>query len=536
MSKYQNLKQFQKFILTKEFWADSWTLPTMEQALQIKIIVLSEEKIGTPEFVSCGESVSEDDFKPKSYILMTHSGSHYRLVSYKGENLMKFAKLPEIIKQAIARTCMAKNNGPFYKIEEFQTFKAGLKDEDEDTEDEEEEEEEDEKEEDENPGEEKEEEAEEVPKNKADPKKKQWIKEVQSMGLQHLLEEDEDDEDGKGNKRKMNREYKNDIIAALKKIKESSKSLLVEPYLSQCSGKFSEILKNIQDSENIGKHLVYSNFREVEGITLFQFVLEANGFAPMRITKDTKTKEWKIVDLENIRNKPRFILYTGTADKKEKEEKEMLLNIYNGNWDLLPDSLVQSLKSLEQPNPDNTTSANTHNIYGDVIRVIMITQSGAEGINMKNTRFVHLMEPFWNMVRLEQVIGRARRIWSHQDLPEEYRTVKVFLYVSVYSQDILANRRQESMNLFLHDLSKLEKDETNARNFKPFTTDQILLEDAEMKLNLNNMFLKAVQETSIDCAIWKDKNNDSNTCFRFNVKPNDVEEISYHANMEVGET
>ena len=68
---------------------------------------------------------------------------------------------------------------------------------------------------------------------------------------------------------------------------------------------------------------------------------------------------------------------------------------------------------------------------GQAVKLLMITSSGAEGINLKNTRFVHIVEPYWNMVRPEQVIGRARRICSHQDLPEELTNGEsLFIYVS----------------------------------------------------------------------------------------------------------
>ena len=58
----------------------------------------------------------------------------------------------------------------------------------------------------------------------------------------------------------------------------------------------------------------------------------------------------------------------------------------------------------------------------------MITASGAEGINLKNVRYVHLLEPYWHPVRLAQVIGRARRIRSHDELPPEYRNIETFLF------------------------------------------------------------------------------------------------------------
>ena len=63
----------------------------------------------------------------------------------------------------------------------------------------------------------------------------------------------------------------------------------------------------------------------------------------------------------------------------------------------------------------------------------MITSSGSEGINLRNTRFVHIMEPYWHPVRTEQVIGRARRICSHKNLPIALQTVEVFIYLMILS-------------------------------------------------------------------------------------------------------
>ena len=74
------------------------------------------------------------------------------------------------------------------------------------------------------------------------------------------------------------------------------------------------------------------------------------------------------------------------------------------------------------------------NLYGDVIKTLMITSSGSEGIDLMNVRFVHIMDPYWHPVRTEQVIGRARRICSHHLLPEALRTVKVYLYIMTFSQ------------------------------------------------------------------------------------------------------
>ena len=63
--------------------------------------------------------------------------------------------------------------------------------------------------------------------------------------------------------------------------------------------------------------------------------------------------------------------------------------------------------------------------------MILISSSGAEGISLKAVRQVHVMEPFWNYIRVDQVLGRAARMESHIDLPESERNVEQYLYLSM---------------------------------------------------------------------------------------------------------
>jgi len=62
--------------------------------------------------------------------------------------------------------------------------------------------------------------------------------------------------------------------------------------------------------------------------------------------------------------------------------------------------------------------------------VLAITSSGAEGLDLKGTRAVHLIEPHFNDEKIQQVIGRARRYKSHEHLPEDERKVKVLHYAA----------------------------------------------------------------------------------------------------------
>ena len=61
----------------------------------------------------------------------------------------------------------------------------------------------------------------------------------------------------------------------------------------------------------------------------------------------------------------------------------------------------------------------------------MISSAGTEGINLRNVRQIHIMEPHWNEIRIDQTIGRGIRLCSHSDLSVSDRYVDVFRYFSV---------------------------------------------------------------------------------------------------------
>ena len=85
----------------------------------------------------------------------------------------------------------------------------------------------------------------------------------------------------------------------------------------------------------------------------------------------------------------------------------------------------------KQLSPDNRAeleALTTDNEHGQRIKVVIISKAGSEGIDFKNVRQVHIMEPWYNMNRIEQIIGRAVRNCSHSDLPFVDRNVQLFLY------------------------------------------------------------------------------------------------------------
>ncbi len=77
------------------------------------------------------------------------------------------------------------------------------------------------------------------------------------------------------------------------------------------------------------------------------------------------------------------------------------------------------------------------NIHGDVIRVLLVTEAGAEGISVLEARHMHILESSPRMTKTVQAIGRVARYKSHQRLPLAERNIKVWRYWSIASPEPL---------------------------------------------------------------------------------------------------
>ena len=65
------------------------------------------------------------------------------------------------------------------------------------------------------------------------------------------------------------------------------------------------------------------------------------------------------------------------------------------------------------------------------IKVILGSDKIAQGINLFRMREVHIVEPWYNLNKIEQIIGRGTRSFGHKDLPENKKNITVYLHVSV---------------------------------------------------------------------------------------------------------
>jgi superfamily II DNA or RNA helicase len=106
------------------------------------------------------------------------------------------------------------------------------------------------------------------------------------------------------------------------------------------------------------------------------------------------------------------------------------------------------------------------------VKVLFISRAGAEGLDLKGTRFIHIFEPYWNLARMKQVIARGVRYKSHSHLPKKERNVTVFVYLSDYPP--IDDKKEE-------------------------TTDVELYQNAVNGDVLNQSFIRPMAEASVDC-------------------------------------
>ena len=166
----------------------------------------------------------------------------------------------------------------------------------------------------------------------------------------------------------------------------------------ELSPKFAAILARLAGERK--KSLVYSQFRSVEGIGILELVLKANGFS--RFSLDSKGA----AVYDDIK-KPQFFSFDS------RESSRTLIHLYNGEVDKVPEPL-RAFVALKKPD----------------FRVLFVSASGAEGLNLKEVRQVLITEPYWNEIRIQQVIGRAARLESHDKLPKKDRVVDVYRYLA----------------------------------------------------------------------------------------------------------
>lgn len=290
--------------------------------------------------------------------------------------------------------------------------------------------------------------------------------------------------------------------------------------LYKYSPKFSAMLVKILEAP--GSSLVYSQFLDMEGIGIFSTVLDINDFHRIEILGDESGMRFSpqtIANLKKGKAANRYLTFTGA--KGGGGIRNMALKVFNakfseGRFTELPPEMSQLL----------VEAGFTGNLTGELCRVFCITSAGAEGLSLKNVRRVHIMEPFWNHVRTDQVKGRAVRICSHIDLDYSaepllnQRTVEVYTYCSTFDPQSIV--KPDGSTGF----PRIDQTILNNDGLKPqeaiemgftvppgtveyvITSDQHLLQLSERKKKILQSIQDLMKTNAVDCKINMYENED----------------------------
>ena len=118
----QNVEQLKAKFKTCNFWADTWAISTLELEINTKFIILSSDAYKQGNYsavVKCGDFVQtsvekKGYFKPKYYIIVEHTGNHYKLITYKDKKIYRFHQIPFGIKRKIVDKCMKSRGKSLY--------------------------------------------------------------------------------------------------------------------------------------------------------------------------------------------------------------------------------------------------------------------------------------------------------------------------------------------------------------------------------------------------------------------------------------
>ena len=212
-------------------------------------------------------------------------------------------------------------------------------------------------------------------------------------------------------------------------------------------GKYSFKIKALIDSilGSNGPIIIYSQFID-SGLIPIALALEAKGFTRYGNNKSLfANPPSEELDVNTYKKKSE-ILQSGQRFRGAKYV------IISGNSNISPD-IVSDLKACTDSN----------NVDGENVKVILLSAAGSEGLDFKYIRQIHVLEPWYNINRVEQIIGRAIRTCSHKDLNLNKRNVQIFMHGTLLSNanesvDLLIYRKAEEKAKIIGNITRVLKE------------------------------------------------------------------------------
>ena len=154
-----------------------------------------------------------------------------------------------------------------------------------------------------------------------------------------------------------------------------------------------------------------------------------------QVSNDPSTYDKNLSGLRPIDRSPKYRQMFGSLVTKLKKDPNFKGVVYSNYLQSGVEPLAQELQSANVPSAvfhgglsDSERKQLVSDYNSGKLKVLLISGAGSEGLDLKGTKLVQIMEPHWNDARIKQVIGRAVRNRSHAHLPANERHVEVEQY------------------------------------------------------------------------------------------------------------
>lgn len=261
--------------------------------------------------------------------------------------------------------------------------------------------------------------------------------------------------------------------------------------LSDFSAKLPVLLSQIAKFP-LEKHYVYSSFYTKlgyggQGIVGIAKQMDVAGYEKMSVADAQKFNKSGNLPPKGVK---RYALAITSEVGKHLDD---ILRIYN--------------------HPDNK--------YGEIIHVLLASQTYNEGIDLKAVRHIHYFEPLITMASDKQTLGRAARYCSHADLDRDAGEWNVKLHRYITDKPLVTglsleeatklvdakelqlkqNPKNKILKKELTDLKKQQKeakrhDVTNIQNIE----EKIFEESRERVKDILTMYV-CMKEAAVDCRV-----------------------------------
>ena len=254
-----------------------------------------------------------------------------------------------------------------------------------------------------------------------------------------------------------------------------------EKYLENYSIKFSNILKTIKESK--GLIFIYSQYI-YQGTLALALILEQNGFMRECIQgEENQLLDYPRNTLKKGGKRDPICYLCGKEQKHENHNEnsknyhiykfaKYILYFGSDSMDIVKIQKEEALKKF----------SSEKNKYGEEIKVFIGTRTVSEGLDFKRIRQVHIIEPWYNLSRHEQIIGRAIRNLSHKDLLLEEQNVEIYQYASVIDDKKNKLHNRESVDL---------------KNYRIAENKDIIIKNIG----------RIMKESAVDCVFFSESNN-----------------------------